>query len=175
MRIVIFKYLYIGLMTTIILLTGGCGYHMGSLMHPQVKTIAVAPVTNETLAYNAAAQMRGMLTEQFMVDGSLQVKDEKTADCILYAIINKAEFTEVTDASYDNNVVFRPAEWRVNLDVEFTVIIPGRKEPLVAKRTVTGTTIFQVQADMDTNRRRAILMACRDAAQKVVDYTTEAW
>ena len=59
------------------LLLGGCGYQVGSLMHPQVKTVAVAPVVNETVAYNVAAEMRGLLCECFITDGSLKLVDEK--------------------------------------------------------------------------------------------------
>ncbi|MEG2075255.1 MAG: hypothetical protein RRY34_02040, partial [Victivallaceae bacterium] len=56
--------------TLILMLCAGC-YHMGSMMHPDVKTIAIAPVVNETTAYNASINMRKALLEQFMRDGSL--------------------------------------------------------------------------------------------------------
>jgi hypothetical protein len=154
---------------------GGGGYHIGSTAHPQIKTIAIAPVTNETLAYNVAADMRGMLCDQFMFDGSFKIKDQGTADCIVYARVLDIVTQEVMSASYDNDKTYRAAEWSVTVKVEFTVIIPGRKDPLVNKRIVSGTTNYQVQADVETNRRRGILMACRDAAQQLVQYTTEAF
>ena len=43
-------------------------------MHPQLNRVAVAPVTNETLSYNAAAILRNKLTEVFTTDGSLKLK-----------------------------------------------------------------------------------------------------
>ena len=154
---------------------GGCGYHMGSIAHPQVKTIAIAPVTNESLAYNAAADLRGMLCDQFMFDGSFKIKEQGTADCIVYARILDVVTAEVMSASYNNGQTYQAAEWSATVKVEFTVIIPGRKDPLVSKRMVSGTTNYQVEADVETNRRRGIQMACRDAAQQVVIYTTEAF
>ena len=159
----------------LLMLTSGCGYHMGSIAHPQVKTIAIAPVTNETLAYNAAADLRGMLCDQFMFDGSLKIKEQGTADCIVYAKILSVLTREVLVASYNNDQTYQAAEWEATVKVEFTVIIPGRKNPLVSKRTVEGSANYQVQADVETNRRRGILMASRAAAQKVVQYTTEAF
>ncbi len=154
---------------------GGSGYHMGSMAHPQIKTIAIAPVTNETVAYNVAADMRGMLCDQFMFDGSFKIKEQETADCIVYARVLSVVTAEVMSASYNNDKTYQASEWSATVTVEFSVIIPGRKDPLVAKRVVTGTTNYQVQADVETNRRRGIMMACRDAAQQLVQYTTEAF
>ena len=61
----------------LLVVCGGCGYRVGSLMHPQIKTVAVAPVQNETVEYNLTAQVRNLLCERFMVDGSLKLVDEK--------------------------------------------------------------------------------------------------
>ncbi len=159
-------------------LAGGCngsGYHIGSIAHPQIKTIAIAPVTNETTIYNAATFMRGMLCDQFMFDGSFKIKEQETADCIVFARILEITTAEVMSASYNNDQTYRAAEWSATVKVEFTVIIPGRKDPLVNKRIVTGITNYQVEADVETNRQRGIQMACRDAAQQLVQYTTEAF
>lgn len=152
-----------------------CGYHLGSIAHPQVKTMGIAPVVNETLEYNVSAYMRRNLCEQVMKDGSYKLKDLKQADCIIYAKICKVAYTAVTDASYDDEHVYRAAEWRVEIMVEFQAVIPGRKEPLVPKGLVRGTTIFQVWADMDTNKRRGVEMACYDAARQIIHQCTENW
>lgn len=156
------------------LLLTGC-YHWGSLMHPQIKSIAVAPVVNETAAYNLASEMRMALNEQFMVDGSLELKSLNTADCILNARVLAVTYIEVSDDSYDDDVIYRPTEWRVNVTMEFTVTIPGKREPLISTRTVQGESLFQVQADLETNRHQATLRACANAAQRAVVATTEAW
>ena len=156
-------------------LAGGCGYHMGSMAHPQIKTIAIAPVTNESLAYNAAADLRGMLCDQFMFDGSFKIKEQETADCIVYARIISVVTAETMSDSYNNDQTYQAAEWSATVKVEFTVVIPGRKDPLVSKRVVDGIAHYQVEADVETNRRRGILMACRDAAQQLVQYTAEAF
>ncbi|MHB9138658.1 MAG: LPS assembly lipoprotein LptE [Victivallaceae bacterium] len=170
-----FRLLFATVMFPLLALTGGCGYHLGSMAHPQVKTVAIAPVTNETIAYNAAADLRGMLCDQFMFDGSFKIKEQGTADCIVYAKILEILTSAVAIASYNNDQTYQPAEWMVTIKVEFTVIIPGRKDPLVSKRTVSGTANYQVQADVETNRRRGILMAGRNAAQQIVQYTAEAF
>jgi len=157
-----------------LLLAAGC-YHFGSIAHPQIESIAIAPVVNETATYNLASEMRMALCEQFMTDGSLTLRDLNTADCILNARVTQVEYIEVSDASYDDDIIYRPVEWRVTVTLEFNVTIPGKREPLVSTRTVTGNTMFQVQADLETNRHQATLHACANAAKAAVVATTEAW
>ncbi len=169
------QFLLYGASVLILTTVSGCNYRAGSIAHPQIKTIAIAAVINETTSYNASAQMRGMLCDQFMFDGSLKIKDLTSADCILYAKILDLTSQEIADQTYNNNITYRPAEWKITVKAEFSVIIPGRKDALVEKRSVEGSANYQVQADQETNRQRGIMMACREAARQMVQYTTEAF
>lgn len=155
--------------------TSSCGYHFGSLMHPQVKSIAVAPVTNETLEPYVSADLRNSLCEQFQFDGSLKVKSLKEADCIIYGRVIEVKTVATSDATFDDSQTFRAAEWAVSVTFEYQVLIPGKAKPLIPKRRITGTAKYQIFADQQTTRRRGVQQACRNAAQKVVVYTTEAW
>lgn len=160
----------------LIVCMGGCGYHIGaSMMHPQIKSIAIAPVKNDTLEPNVSAEMRGMLSEQFCIDGSLKVKSLEEADCIVYCVVTNVETTATQEDSTNRDMTYRPAEWTVQVTAQFTVIIPGRAKPLLSSREQTGSAIYQVLADHDISRRRGIQMACRAAAEKIVVDTTEAW
>lgn len=158
-----------------IIFIGGCGYHWGSIAHPQIKTIAIAPVTNDTLEYNVSAEMRGMLAEQFMVDGSLRVVSLEEADCVIYCIVKKLETASTGEDSRDNEMTYRPAQWALEMTAEFQVIIPGRAKPLIPLTTVYGYSTYQVTADNETGRRRGVMMACRDLACHMVTSVTEAW
>ena len=162
-------------LATFLALISSCGYHMGSLMHPQVKTIAVAPITNETLEPYVSSDFRSALCEQFQFDGSLKVKSLTEADCIIYGRVTEITTEATADDSFDNNQTFRASEWRVSVTFEFQVLIPGRKRPLISKRRIIGTAKYQIFADQQTTRRRGIQQACRNAAQNAVIYTTEAW
>ena len=159
----------------ILSLAGGCGYHMGSIMHPQVKSIAVAPVKNETMEPLASAYVRQALSEQFQLDGSLKVKSLDEADCIIYSKITEVENSGTAEDSTDAEITYRASEWSIAVTIEFVVIIPGRSKPLVNKRTVSDSAIYQVGADHFIMKKRGLQQACRNAAQKVVIYTVEAW
>lgn len=153
----------------------GCGYRLGSMMHPQIKTIAIGDVVNETTAYNVSVQLQQLLSEQFQLDGSLKVVTRPRADCIVYARILSVGYVEIASRAYIEDGVYQPQQWQTRVNVEFSVVIPGNKEPLIERTVVNGISNFQVQADLEVNRQRSIMMACRDAAQKIVQNTTEAW
>ncbi|OGV59142.1 MAG: hypothetical protein A2X49_02280 [Lentisphaerae bacterium GWF2_52_8] len=164
------------LIASITFLFTGCGYHMGSLMHPQIKTIAIAPVTNNTMEYNLSAYMRQALSEEFCRDASLKVKSQEQADCILYCKVTKVKNTSTgMEDSTDNEITYRPAEWSIELTVEFTVVIPGRPEPLITTREVTQAATYQVMNDQVTARTNGLKQACRSVSEDVVEFTTEAW
>lgn len=155
----------------------GCGYRAGSLMHPQIKTIAIAPVSNDTMMYNAAAQLRGLLSECFQGDGSLKLVSESTADCILYAKVTNAVFSQV---SWDSNASnsddeFLPDQWTLTISAKMTVMVPGRAEPLIPETTISGTTSFVAGPDIESSRYYAVRQACFQAAKQAVSKVTEAW
>ncbi len=158
-----------------LLLFCGCGYHLGSMMHPQVKTIAISPVINDTLFPYVSDEMRNMLCESFGVDGSLKVKSLKTADCILHCKVTSVSIREVSKANFDDDKVVRATEWAATLTAEFTVIIPSRKEPLIKRRTISCSANFEGYGDYTTMQRQGIKQAAYNTAQQIVEYTTEAW
>lgn len=174
----VYRYITLLVSVAMIVALSGCGYNIGyTTMHPDIKSIAIAPVTNDTVVYNASSLVRGMLCEAFNVDGSMKLEDMTKADCIVYCRITQATFSEVTRGSsrrYEDDD-FRTGEWQANLTAEFCVIIPGRKEPLVPLRSVTGSAYYQIQADPTTNRMYGIQQAGYDMAKKIVTSITEAW
>lgn len=168
------KLLLSTLATALMLGLCGCGYRIGSLMHPQINSIAIAPVINETVAYNLAPQVRSLLCEVFQQDGSLQLRRESNADCILYARITEITFGSMTwSSSYDEDD-YVPTEWKTTVSIEYTVVIPGELKPLV-KGNASGTATFMTGADMETGRTNGVRLAAFDAAKKIVHQVTEAW
>ena len=83
------------------LLFTGCGYRIGarSLMHPDVKSIAVAEVKNDTLEMLAASVMRQQLCERIQFDGGLTLKNLGSSDCVLYGKIVKVSNMTIREDS----------------------------------------------------------------------------
>lgn len=169
------KKLFITSIALLALFFSGCGYKVGSLMHPQIKTIAIAPVSNDTMMYNVAAQMRGLLAECFQSDGSLKLVSEGTADCILYAKVTDAKFSQVSWSSSNDDEEFLPNQWGVTVSAKITVMLPGRADPLIKETSISGSSQFSGGPDLETSRTSAVRQACFEAAKQAVSKVTEAW
>ena len=62
-----------------------CGYyHMGSMMHPQIKTIAISTIRNDTREPLLTELARTQIAARFQSDNSLKLVSKEEADCILY-------------------------------------------------------------------------------------------
>ena len=168
------RFFAVNIMCAVIALLSGCGYKVGYLMHPQIATVAVAPVKNETLAYNAASVLQQKLSEVFTTDGSLTLKSISKADCIVYARILKVSYAEISGHISENDD-FLPNEWRVTVEVEYSVILPGRAKPLIGPQVVSGDAEFVSDADLENSRINGVNQALFNAAITVVANLTEAW
>lgn len=158
-----------------LLLTASCGYRMGSMMHPQIKTIAIADVKNNTMEVLASATMRRVLAECFQTDGSLKLTSLDKADCIVYCRILSVKSKGLTWDNSRTGSDFRPTEYSLSLSGEFTVLIPGQAKPLIGKRKVSGSATYRYLADPAIGRESGLTQACLDMAKMIVQYTTEAW
>ena len=160
-----------------LLFVTSCGYHIGSIAHPQIKTIAIAPVKNETYTPNAAEYMKQALSEAFQKDASWKVKGMEEADCIIYArILNiKTTATNITSNKSNSSITYMTSLFSMAITLEFTVIIPGRSKPLIPTTQVSDTTQYQVPIDMYTAQQSALQQACYMVAMDAVSATTEAW
>jgi len=159
----------------LILFLSSCGYHHGSIAHPQIKTIAFAPIINETYLPNASEYMRQALSEAFQKDGSWKGVSIEKADCILYGrVVNVA--TSAPDITITaGSINYMTNQFGITVTLEFTVIIPGRPTPLVPTTQVTGYVQYQVPVDYFSAQQEALQSACYQAAMNAVYATTEAW
>ncbi len=171
-----FKHKLLGVfaVTVLVFSLSGCGYHVGFIKHPQLDSIAVAPAVNESAIYNVASDMRSMMSEAIMQDGTYKLSDQHRADAILYLVVKDASFADVSDASIDDEDTYKPIEWQTRVTVEYRLVIPGQGEPLLSGQ-VTGDARFQAPLDIESSRLRAVRQACYVAAQNVVYSITEGW
>lgn len=154
----------------------GCGYRLGFTGHPQISSLGVAPVVNETLLYNAAGNLRALLCERIMTDGTYKLRRENEADCVVHARVIDAKFSEVSWSSDDNIAGdFFPEYHKVDVEVEYSVIVPGRAKPLIGPAKVKGTAMYDRIVDLETARLKGVKQALWEATKKIVDGCTEAW
>ncbi len=153
----------------------GCGYQIGYLGHPQLKTIAIAPVINETLMYNVSPQVRTALAECFQTDGTMKVVSESKADCIIYAKVTDCKYSQVSYSSETTDKDLNPDQWSATVSIQYSVMIPGRAAPLIKNGSASGTAIFTSGADIEISRAYACQQAAYTASKNIVIQVTEAW
>lgn len=161
--------------TSIALCFVSCGYHMGSMMHPQVSSIAIAEIRNDTKEPNLSAIARNQIAAQFQLDNSLKLTTKEKADCILYCrIVNAKQTTSrYTPSTEDDS--YEPAEFSYTVSAEFEVVVPGHSKPLIPKRSVSGSSKFYYNGDPESGKRGGMRQACFELSKQIVEYTTEAW
>ena len=152
----------------------GC-YHMGSMMHPQIKTIAISTIRNDTREPLLTELARQQIAARFQSDNSLKLVSKEEADCILYVrLVSVTNTMRRYNPGYVDDE-YRPAEFRVSLSAEMEVLVPGRSEPLIPKRTVTGAANYQYNVDSQVGKYYGLRQACFELGGDIVEYTTEAW
>ena len=152
----------------------GCGYHVGFIKHPQLESIAVAPAVNETAIYNAASDVRMMMNEVIMQDGTFKLSNQKNADAIIYLTVSEVDFSDVGDASIEDDSKYQPEEWQTSVTVQYSLILPGQGGKL-RQGKVKGTARYQAPLDVESSRLRAVRQACYEAAKQIVYNIAEGW
>ncbi len=183
------KFLRFGLgslcMLAVVLGSASCRhYKMGSLAHPQLENIGIARVENATQEPRLAPYLQMKLPAQFMVDGSIKVKPEESAQTILHtrivdsSVVGKgaALITEKNDpGAEDSEKIYRSIIYGISVQVVYWVSKPGRDDPVLAPQTVTGRATITEELDLTESRQRAFEVALADAANQIVKGVTEAW
>ncbi len=157
------------------------GYKIGEIKHPQIDSIAIAPVKNATSRAKLSIDLQAGLRMAIQGDGTYKLKDAKVSDCIVHAKIIKG-ITQGVGTSYrsgdkeDNDSSnFGTTMYKYLIDIEYTVLIPGRNRPLIETTVVTGESRFTALADIEQARALAAKRAANDVAKKIISNITEAW
>jgi len=157
------------------LLLPGCGYHVGPLTHPQLKTVAIAEVKNETYEVLGSALLRNILAERFQFDNSLKLVPMERADCIVYTRILRIYNSSISIRTNGNEKDYFPNECRMSITVEFTVRMPGQSRPLVYNTNIVESCVYQFTHDPAIGRNNAMKQCFLRIANNIVSATTEAW
>ena len=153
----------------------GCGYHLGSITHPQIKTVAIADVKNETYEVLASALLRNLLAERFQFDNSLKLTSLERADCIVYARIVSVQNSNISWRSNSKVESYRANEYALQVRVEYTVLRPGYAQPLVRRSFANSYSTYLFAHDPAIGRVSALKQCMLRIANQIVSATTEAW
>jgi len=160
----------------------GCGYHYGSLMHPQVRSIAVGDVVNATGEPELGPLLQKQLSEEIARDGAVRLASRASADAVIHARVvdvslagaASARLREKEDRNEDREA-YQTTLYTATVTLEVMLAIPGREAPAVAWRKVSGEADFMRVSDLAGARSDGLQQATKNAVTNAITAITEAW
>ena len=163
-------------------LSGCRHYQWGTLMHPQVGSLAVGTFANKTMDASCAALLRGRLAEAVSREPGVVLLPPDQADAIIEGTIvsvrqrrlARAEVRHERERENDSDA-YQSVLYRLEITLEYRVRIADSEKMLIEKRKVVGTTDLGRWPDQQVMRSDALGRALGDAAERMVASITEAW
>ena len=171
-----------GLAAAVVLTTAGCQYHWGPVAHPQIRSLAVGTFANASRESTATATLRGRLAEAVSKEPGLTLAEPSAADAILEGRVLKVSRRQLARAkvreegdSVDESDVYQTVLYRLEVEVEYSVRLPGKTKPFIETRQVIGQTQLGNWPDQQIVQANALRAALGDAANQIVAAVTESW
>jgi len=162
-------FLVVGLLVVMVV-GGGCGYRVGTLLPEHIRTIAVPVFVNQTNEPQLEIQATNAVINELATDGTLRVVPENEADVVLGVRIVKYERKAIRYAG-----ATRPTEYRLTITVLATLHDTREGTDVWKDARLSGNTEFVVGAGLPAAERRARPEALEDLAHDVVERIVEGW
>lgn len=168
--------------TGVLVGAAGCQYRWGTVAHPQIRSLAVGTFANETRESSATATFRGKLAEALSKEPGFGLAQPEVADAVIQGRVvtvsqrqlARAKLRDEDDVKHEADA-YQTVLYRMEVTVEYEVLIPGSAKPFIEKRQVTGEADLGNWPDHQVMRANALGLALADAATQIVAAVTEAW
>jgi len=154
------------------LLTGCAGYRVGSLLPPDIQTVAVPTFTNTTQEPLLENVVTDAVVRELQTEGTLRIAPESQADCVLRGTITGYQLVPLRYSRSDRAV---PSEYRAVITAGFVLENTRTGAEITARPMLYGEYDFPIGADLITSETRAKPGAALDLAHDIVESVVEAW
>jgi hypothetical protein len=166
----------------VLLAAAGCQYQWGPVAHPQIRSLGVGLLGNDTRESSASATLRGKIAEAVSKEPGMTLAQPDQADAVVegrVVTISQHQLARAklrSDADVrDKADVYQTSLYRLEVTVEYEVRIPGYAKPFIERRQVIGQADMGNWPDPQIPRASALSLALADAATQIVATVTEAW
>jgi len=156
-------------------LSGCAGYRVGNISGRDlqgVHSVFVPVVRNSSLEPDLQVTLTNEIIRRFNNDGTLTVNQTSNADSELdVTVVNvrrQASRSSTTD-------VLVTAQYQLTIEAKATFVNRRLGRKIFENSTVTGSTTFFTQANIQEGERQALPLAAEDLAKNVVTMVTEGW
>ncbi len=164
----------IGMPISLLILFGsvlcGCGvYTFGGNVPAHLSSIAIPTFENQTAEYGLAEQLTDEVVDRFTVDGSLQVRDSRSSDCVISGLI-----VRVTDAPFGYNADESVDEYKITITVNVSFQDRVRGE-IVWEETLTQFGVYPFTSGSRAERQTGVDEAVEKLAVDILNKTVSGW
>ena len=157
---------------TFLIFFSSCGYRVTSYLPPDISSIAIPILKNETYQPGIEVPITNRIIREFLQDGSLKVRKEQESDLLLLGRITKYERVPIAYSSEDPD---EPIQYRLYIRLRFILEDLRTNRVLWETTELTGTTAYFVTGTYSKTEEEALTDATEDLARKVVERVVEFW
>jgi len=155
-----------------LILLSSCGYRIAYHLPPDISSIAVPILKNETYQPGIEVPITNQIITEFLRDGSLKVRKKGDSDLLLSGKIIAYKRNVV---AFDPEDTDEPIEYRLYLRLGFTLKDLRTNKVLWKISNLTGKTTYFVTGNYSKTESEALRDATEDLAKKVVEKVVEFW
>lgn len=160
-----------GAVLAVALFCAGCGYRLGTMLPPDIKSIHVPTFVNRCNEPLVETETTSAAIREFQKDGTLKVVDAAKADTRLDVSVTGYTLEALRQAK---DRALTTKEYRLKLTVEMVFKRRSTGEELLRKK-VEGDTTFTPAGDMTSSKREALPKAAKNLAHNIVEAVVEYW
>ncbi|HWA27284.1 MAG TPA: LPS assembly lipoprotein LptE [Lacunisphaera sp.] len=173
MRDLRFSSALLGLLATILWLSGCAGYQLGTGSTPKFATLYIAPVTSEALIPQAQALVTTELREAFIRDGRVRlVNSADEADAVLTVALAAYNRAVAVSRPDDTGLARR---FDVNLTARATLTDNRTKQPLFTQRALEARRGVFTDSGLVPSEYQALPLLAGLIANEAVHAALDTW
>jgi len=156
-------------------LSGCAGYRVGDTSGREIQgvhSVYVPTAKNTSLQPDIQMTVTNAVIRRFNNDGTLEVNQSQYADSELDIVITNVSQSPIRSSVNDLLVT---AEYQVNISATVTFVNRKLGRKIFENTSVSGSTSFFTQADIQEGERQALPLAAEDLANNIVKQVTEGW
>ncbi len=161
--------------SVVLALSGCAGYRVGDISGRDlqgVRSVYVPVARNSSLTPNLDMTVTNAIIRRFNSDGTLTVQQNSAADSELDITVTDVNQTAVRSSNSD---ILVTAEYQLTIHATATYVNRKLGRKIFENSSVTGSTYFFTQADIQEGIRQALPLAAQDLANNTVKLVTEGW
>ncbi len=163
---------FMGFVVAFLFLLSSCGYRIAYHLPPDIHSIAIPILKNETYEPGIEVPITNEIITEFLRDGSLKIRKKRDSDLLLLGKITSYKRNPI---AFDAEDTDEPIEYRFYIRIWFSLKNMRTNKVLWKIGGLTGKTTYFVRGNYSKTESEALREATENLAQKLVERVVESW